>query len=589
MNEVSSDYKLLRRLFFRLLPYQILLIVISAVNGIVDSLYASNAIGKSAMSAIGIYSPINHFLYAASVMFVGGTQILYGRYLTCDRKRINSIFTVDIIISLGLSTLVTLIMVLGAFTNATSVFVSQQPDLDMLNKYIYGQAIGIPALVVGQQLFSFLSLENQTKRTMVASIACFISNAIMNHLFVVVFGMGTFGLGFSSALSSWIFLLIMAMYYFKGRSEWKFSLKAIKWEDAPKIAGLGYSGSLSRFVEMFRCIIVNFLVLKYVGTDGISAFAASNSLLAVIWAVPFGMISVERMLLSISIGEYDRRTMIDVMKVVYRNCMVLMGGIVILLIAFGGPLTSLFYQDSASDVYVLTVWGFRILPLCMLPAVISLGYAVYAQTMEMKPIKIILPIVDGAVGVVLFSFILIPIIGMNGLYIANVLNGILCGIVIIINAWIKEKKFPFQLDKLMAIPDDFGAAEDARVDVSVHDMVEVLTVSKTVISFCEKRGVDKKRAGYAGLALEEMAGNVVRHGFPLDNKSHSIDIRVTHKDDKLILRIRDDCAEFNPSKRAAVMKFDKNWSNIGILLVYKAAKNVEYQNLLGLNVLTIQI
>ena len=182
MNEVSSDYKLLRRLFFRLLPYQILLIVISAVNGIVDSLYASNAIGKSAMSAIGIYSPINHFLYAASVMFVGGTQILYGRYLTCDRKRINSIFTVDIIISLGLSTLVTLIMVLGAFTNATSVFVSQQPDLDMLNKYIYGQAIGIPALVVGQQLFSFLSLENQTKRTMVASIACFISNAIMNHL-----------------------------------------------------------------------------------------------------------------------------------------------------------------------------------------------------------------------------------------------------------------------------------------------------------------------------------------------------------------------------------------------------------------------
>ena len=75
----------------------------------------------------------------------------------------------------------------------------------------------------------------------------------------------------------------------------------------------------------------------------------------------------------------------------------------------------------------------------------------------------------------------------------------------------------------------------------------------------------------------------------MDNKSHSIDIRVTHIDDKLILRIRDDCAEFNPEKRAAAMKFDENWSNIGILLVYKAAKNVEYQNLLGLNVLTIQI
>ena len=37
----SSEYKLLTGLFFRLLPYQVLLIVISAVNGIVDSLYAS--------------------------------------------------------------------------------------------------------------------------------------------------------------------------------------------------------------------------------------------------------------------------------------------------------------------------------------------------------------------------------------------------------------------------------------------------------------------------------------------------------------------------------------------------------------------
>ena len=68
---------------FRLLPYQVLLIVISAVNGIVDSLYASNAIeeGKSAMSAIGLFGPFNHFLYAASILFVSGSQMLYGRYL----------------------------------------------------------------------------------------------------------------------------------------------------------------------------------------------------------------------------------------------------------------------------------------------------------------------------------------------------------------------------------------------------------------------------------------------------------------------------------------------------------------------------
>ena len=79
--EHLSDRRLLTGLFFRLLPFQVLMIVISAVNGIVDSLYASNVIGKTAMSAIGLFGPLNHFLYAASIVFVSGSQILYGRYL----------------------------------------------------------------------------------------------------------------------------------------------------------------------------------------------------------------------------------------------------------------------------------------------------------------------------------------------------------------------------------------------------------------------------------------------------------------------------------------------------------------------------
>lgn len=76
-----------------MLPYQILLIVISAVNGIVDGIYASNAIGKTAMSAIGLYGPFNHFFYAASMLLVSGSQILYGRYISRERERIHSLFS----------------------------------------------------------------------------------------------------------------------------------------------------------------------------------------------------------------------------------------------------------------------------------------------------------------------------------------------------------------------------------------------------------------------------------------------------------------------------------------------------------------
>ena len=73
MKQPSADYKLLSGLFFRLLPYQILLIIINAANGIIDSLFASNAIGTDAMSAIGLFAPLNHYLYALSMMLVSGS------------------------------------------------------------------------------------------------------------------------------------------------------------------------------------------------------------------------------------------------------------------------------------------------------------------------------------------------------------------------------------------------------------------------------------------------------------------------------------------------------------------------------------
>ena len=159
----SSDSWLLSSLYFRLLSYQVLLIVISAVNGIVDSLYASNGIeqGKAAMSAIGLFGPFNHFLYAASIMLVSGSQMLYGRYLAKDRERIHSVFSVNLLVSAALSLLSAGLLVIGVVTGATRIFTTTEPELKMLNDYILGQAIGIPALVVGQQLFAFLSLENQ--------------------------------------------------------------------------------------------------------------------------------------------------------------------------------------------------------------------------------------------------------------------------------------------------------------------------------------------------------------------------------------------------------------------------------------------
>ena len=585
----TRDEELTAKTFFRLLPYQILLIAINAVNGIVDSLYTSNAIGEAAMSAIGLYGPINHFLYAAGIMLVSGSQILYGRYISKDREHVQSVFSVDLVVTALLSAATALVLIFCAATGLTRVFVQDEEILRMLNQYIYGQAIGIPALLLGQQLFAFLSLENKTKLTMAASVTCLVINLVADHLLVVLFDMGTLGIGLGTAISEWAFFGLHALHYLRGKSEWKFSLSACRRQDAPMILKLGYPGSLSRFVEMFRCLIVNALILRYVGSIGLCSFAASNSLLAVFWAAPFGMMAVSRMLFSVSLGEEDRTSLVAAMRVTCTWGFLVICGMAACLVLAAEPLTRLFFRNPADPVYHMTVMGFRLLPLCMPLSVFSLTFACYAQAAEKKTLSVVLPVIDGAVGVVCCSFILIPLLQMNGLYVANILNGLICILVIIIYAWIVRKKRPRSLEDLMTIPDSFGAPENERMDLTVREIGEVTEISGKVIDFCLSRGIDRRRAMFAGLCLEEMTGNVVLHGFTKDRKTHSLDLRVVHKGDGIILRMRDDCPPFDPGSRNRLVEPDESFRNVGIRLVFRIADDVFYQNLLGLNVLTIRI
>ena len=602
----TSGYKMIRGQFFQLLPYQILLLVVNSVNGIIDGIFASNFIGNDAMAAIGLFAPLSHFLYAVSIMLVSGSQILYGRYMGKNQlQELRNVFSVNLAFSAIISIVVGAAMALGAAGDFTSLLVSTQAERSALDEYLLGQAIGIPALILGQQLFAFLSLENQTRLTMNASLVCVAVNTVMDFMLVHWLHMGTFGLALGTTISEAAFFAVMACYYLAGKSELKFSMSGFRWSEAGNIVKLGYSGSISRFVEMFRCLVVNFLILAYVGSVGLSSFAASNSVMAVFWPVVFGMMAVNRMLLSISIGEEDRKSTIDIMRVVNRWGLVIISVIAAVLIIFAGQWTRLFFHDPSEPVYDMTVMAFRILPLCMPFSVVCVYFASYTQIIGKKLFSVVLPIVDGFLGVVCFSFLLIPLMKMNGLYIANVLNGAVCLIVITAFAMKDIKRFPRNMEDLLALPENFGAREEEYMDLAVRSADEVSAISYQVEEFCLSRGVDRRRAMLSGLAMEEMAGNVVTHGFSSDNKRHSADIRVTCTGNDVILRLRDNCKAFNPKEMIEIMNFEDKAKNaglrillnsakdvqyhIGINLAFGIAKEVQYKNLLGLNVLMIRI
>ena len=441
----------------------------------------------------------------------------------------------------------------------------------------------------GNSFASFLSLENMKRRTLVATVAYIIVNVLLNFLFVKMLHMEAFGLALASSLGLWVFLGIQAAYFLSGRSHLRFSRRGLVWGESRDIVRIGLPGAASYIYQTARGLIVNWLLEIFVGSVGVSAFAAANNLMAIFWSLPTGMLAVSRILISVSVGEEDRQTLTDVMRVMFRRFLPLMGAICVLIIACAIPLTRIFFQDPTEPVYLMTAWGFRILPLCMPFSIICMHFTCYGQASDKQGLVHLLALLDGVVCVAGFTALLIPGIGMNSVYIANVLNGVVTTLVIIGYAWLKKKRFPRDMDDLMVIPDDFGAEKAARLDLSIRSMKDVVSVAERIQKFCIERGVDKRRAYLAGLSMEEMAGNIVDHGFSKDNKSHSVDVRVVHKDDDIILRIKDDCVPFDPGERQKIADEQDLSKNIGIRMVFKMARDVQYQSILGLNVLTIRV
>lgn len=301
------------------------------------------------------------------------------------------------------------------------------------------------------------------------------------------------------------------------------------------------------------------------------------------------MLAVSRMLLGVTQGEEDRQTIRDIMRTVLFRYVPIMLGLACFILMMAVPFTGLYYHDESNPVFMMTVWGFRILPFCMPLSVICMHFSCYGQISNKQVLVHTLAVLDGVLDVVLFTAVLIPLIGIKGVYLANVLNGIVTALFILLYAWIRNRHFPRSIDELMVIPKDFGVDESERLDLSISTIEEVVSLSSKVQEFCLSKGIDHRRSMLSGLAIEEMAGNIILHGYSKDQKNHTIEIRVAHKDNSLILRIKDDCVPFNPAERRDIVDPEDISKNTGIRMIYSMAESVQYQNILGLNVLTIRV
>ena len=198
-------------------------------------------------------------------------------------------------------------------------------------------------------------------------------------------------------------------------------------------------------------------------------------------------------------------------------------------------------------------------------------------------------IVDGYLSVVIPSIILAPVMGALGVWWATPIGIMITMMVYPVYACIFWKHIPKNVDEWLLFRDGFGVKDEDRLCISVNSMSDVIGSSERIQEFVLDKGYTKRTAYFSSLAMEEMSGNIVNHGFNADNRDHDMDVRVISMKDGILLRIKDNCKPFDPVEMEKLHNPTDPSKNIGIRMVSKIADEFSYQNMLGLNVLTIKI
>jgi len=577
---------LVREAYFKILPIQILSCVVNAVNSLVDSTMTSNILGTNAMAAVGFFTPVCNLIGSVFVICVG-IQILCSKYLgSGDGKKTVSVFSTGII-TVAVIGIVSSLVCFTFRVPLSFLLGAEGETAVMLQDYIAGYSLGMTAQMLSGTLMMFLPMNNDMKRSYFGIGVMIVSNIGLNILFITVFGMGLFGLGLATSLSFILSTLVLMTGFLKKHKVLRITLKEPYFLCLPSAVYLGLPSLMFTLGNTIKAYILNKTLMFAMGDAAVAAMAVQGTMCALLGSIPAGYANSFIVLGSMYYGEQDKKSMIVLMKDALVSGILISAAAALIVMAGSSPIASIFYR-TADPAWAVTRRMLVLFPNFLVFNTIFNLLIKVTQCQKKMALVNFLSVFEN-VSIAIFTVVMTPSLGTDAAWLAFPAGEIFCLIIIAASVFIRSRGFTFRLEDWMKLDKDFGFNDDECLDLKIKSSEEVVSVSERVMSFCLDKNVDKKKAMYSGLCVEEMAGNIVEYGFK-GRGNHSVDVRIVVIKDGMIIRIRDNTKEFDPTMRLEQYKGDKDVTkNIGIRIVAGLAEDMTYRSTAGVNNLLIKL
>lgn len=312
------DYKKLLRF---VLP-SVVMIVFTLIYGVVDGLFISNFVGKSALTAINLIMPLLIIMGAIGFMIGTGGSALVAKTLgEKEPEKAHAYFSMLVICMVAAGLLLT---VLGQLLlpKIASLLGAAGATYDYC--VLYGRIV-LSSMIffMLQNVFqSFFVVAEKPRLGLIVTVAAGAMNIVLDALFVAGFRWGLAGAAIATAVSQ-IFGGVFPVLYFMRRNDSLLRFAKPIWDMKIllKSCANGSSEFLSNISASVVTLLYNFQLMKIAGEDGVAAYGAIMYVSMIFLAFFMGYAVGCSPVISYHYGAKNH----DELKNLFRKSLVIMG------------------------------------------------------------------------------------------------------------------------------------------------------------------------------------------------------------------------------------------------------------------------
>lgn len=369
----NFDYKKLLRFT---LP-SIGMMVFTSIYSVVDGLFVSNIVGKSAFASLNLVMPFLLILGGVGAMVGTGGSALVAVTLgegkdELARRYFSMLIKLELLVGIIFSIIGVILM------PQVSLLLGATPEM-LEDCVVYGRTILIfnAAMQLQYMFQGFMIVAEQPGLGLRVTVIAGVSNMIMDAIFVAGLDLGIVGAALATGLSQFIGAAIPFMYFIRRDNDKKLYIIDTKIDYRPiaKVCTNGMSEMLNLVSGSIIGMMYNSQLMSYAGADGVAAFGVIMYVAYIFIAIFMGYSTGSAPIVGYNYGADN----MDEVKNVIRISLKIVGvtGVVMTAfsILFAEPLSSIFVGYD-KGLLALTTKAYTIYSISFL----IMGFNIYVSS-----------------------------------------------------------------------------------------------------------------------------------------------------------------------------------------------------------------